>query len=63
MSLVCATVRSWSIWAATVRPAGRALEALAMSAGCAPEQARLTRFVMPGSDATWIEALAERWQK
>ena len=31
--------------------------------GCAPEQARLTRWVMPGRDATWIEALAERWQK
>ncbi len=34
-----------------------------MSAGWAPEHARLTRCVMPGREATWIEALAERWQK
>lgn len=63
MSWVRATDRSWSSWAATCRPLVRVAEALAMSYGWPPEQARLNRAEMPGRSAWNSEAFGERWQK
>ena len=46
-----------------MRPLGRAIDAVAMSCGWPPEQARLKRSEIPVRAATSIEALADRWQK
>ncbi len=60
MSWVCATARTWSSCAGTVRPFSRLAEAFTMSWGWPPEQARLNRSWIPLRVALNRDALGDR---